>query len=308
MTVGAAHRLLLVHAHPDDETINNGATMARYVEAGAHVTLITCTRGEQGEILVPQLQHLAAEREDRLGAHREAELSAAMAALGVADHRFLGEAGHGRPARVYRDSGMAYGPDGAVVPDPQVRPDAFVLADADEAAQRLADVVREVRPQVLVTYDPGGGYGHPDHVHAHQVAMGAVELAAAVEGIGGPAWQVPKVYWTVLPESRARREPAAVDEEPANPFRSRPRGGPRLSMIVPDEQVTACVAAEAFVPRKAAALRAHTTQISVAGEFFALSDGVGRPLVGVEYYRLVSGSPAGPFDADGRESDLFSGV
>jgi len=308
MAVDAAHRLLLVHAHPDDETINNGATMARYVEAGAHVTLVTCTRGEQGEIIVPQLQHLAADREDRLGAQREIELAAALAVLGVTDHRFLGEAGHGHPARVYRDSGMSYGPDGSVIPDPQVRPDAFLRADVDEAAGRLADVVRQLRPQVLVTYEPGGGYGHPDHVQAHRVAMRAVELAAVGERAGGPAWRVPKVYWTVLPESGVRQVSARTDQDPANPFRPRPSGRSRLSMIVPDEQVTTCVVADAFIPRKATALRAHATQISVSGEFFALSDGVGQPLLGVEYYRLVSGSPAGPFDAEGRESDLFAGI
>ena len=91
---------LFVHAHPDDECIGNGATMARYAAAGVHVTLVTCTRGEEGEVLVPELAHLAADKEDALGAHRETELSTAMAELGVRDHRFLGGAGR------YRDSGM----------------------------------------------------------------------------------------------------------------------------------------------------------------------------------------------------------
>lgn len=308
MAVDAVHRLLLVHAHPDDETIGNGATMARYVDAGARVTLITCTRGEQGEILVPELAHLSADRSDGLGPHRETELAAAMGALGVTDHRFLGEPGHGRDARVYRDSGMAYAPDGSVVADPNARSDAFALADADEAAQRLADVVREVRPQVVVTYEPGGGYGHPDHVQAHRVAMRAVELAETGSGAGGPAWAVAKVYWSALPESLVERTLKSMGDDPANPFRRFPESSPRMSMIVPDDQVTTCIEAGDLVPRKEAALRAHATQISVADGFFALSNGIGQPLAGVEFYRLVRGEAAGPFDADGRETDLFAGL
>lgn len=301
-------RLLLVHAHPDDETINNGATMARYVDAGAHVTLVTCTRGEQGEILVPDLQHLAADRDDALGPYRETELAAAMAALGVRDHRFLGAAGHGRPALVYRDSGMAYGPDGSVVPDPGARPDAFALADVDEAAERLADVVREVRPQVAVTYEPGGGYGHPDHVQAHRVAMRALELAAGQDGAGGPAWVVPKVYWSALPASLVERLAKQLADDPANPFGAWPENGPRVSMIIPDEEVTTCVDATELLLRKEAAMRAHATQIEVRDGFFALSNGIGQPLVGAEFYRLVHGSARGPFDIDGRETDLFAGL
>ncbi|HET9657079.1 MAG TPA: N-acetyl-1-D-myo-inositol-2-amino-2-deoxy-alpha-D-glucopyranoside deacetylase [Kineosporiaceae bacterium] len=302
------HRMLLVHAHPDDETINNGATMARYAAAGAAVTLVTCTRGELGEILVPELAHLAADAEGGLGAHRETELAAAMAALGVRDHRFLGEAGHGREARMYRDSGMAYAPDGSVIPVPDLSPDAFALADVDEAAQRLADVVREVRPQVLVTYEPGGGYGHPDHLQAHRVTMRAVELAGSAEGAGGSAWAVPKTYWIVLPETTVRRALAELTAAGENPFEGWSADGPLPSMIVPDDQVTTSVDGSAYTGHKAAAMRAHATQIIVDGPLFALSNGVGQPLVGVEYYRLVTGRPAAPFDAEGRETDLFAGV
>jgi N-acetyl-1-D-myo-inositol-2-amino-2-deoxy-alpha-D-glucopyranoside deacetylase len=303
-----ARRMLLVHAHPDDETINNGATMARYAADGAAVTLVTCTRGEQGEILVAELAHLAADAGDGLGAHRETELAAAMAALGVRDHRFLGAADHGRPARVYRDSGMAYAPDGAVIPAADPRPDAFALAEVDEAAGRLADVVRELRPQVLVTYEPGGGYGHPDHVQAHRVAMRAVELAGAVDGAGGPAWAVPKVYWVVLPERMVRQALRELAATGANPFEGRPADGPLPSMIVPDELVTTCIDGAAYTTHKADAMRAHATQITVDGSFFALSNGVGQPLTGLEFYRLVSGRPGGPFDAEGRETDLFAGL
>ena len=154
-------RALFVHAHPDDETINNGATMAQMVEDGIAVTLITCTRGEEGEVLVPELSHLASSAEDKLGAHRVIELANAMKELGVKDHRFLGS---------YRDSGMMDTPQNQ-------HPDCFWRADVDEAARELALIIDEIRPQVMVTYDENGGYGHPDHIQTHRVAMRAAELA-----------------------------------------------------------------------------------------------------------------------------------
>jgi N-acetyl-1-D-myo-inositol-2-amino-2-deoxy-alpha-D-glucopyranoside deacetylase len=172
--------LLLVHAHPDDESIGTGATMAKYAAEGARVTLVTCTLGELGEVIPPSLAHLAAEKEDRLGEYRIGELAAACAALGVTDHRFLGGAGP------WRDSGMM-GTEGN--DDPR----CFWRADVDEAARVLLGVIREVRPQVLVTYDANGFYGHPDHIQAHRVAWRAFELA----GAGGPA----KFYATASPES-----------------------------------------------------------------------------------------------------------
>ena len=183
-------RLLLVHAHPDDESIGTGATMAKYAAEGAHVTLVTCTLGELGEIIPPSLAHLGAEKEDRLGEYRIGELAAACAALGVTDHRFL--SGPGR----WRDSGM-------MGTEANNDPRCFWRADVDEAARALLDVMREVRPQVLVTYDANGLYGHPDHIQAHRVSWRAFELA----GADGPA----KFYATAAPESD--RVTAAIDAE-----------------------------------------------------------------------------------------------
>src|SRR5579862_4811373 len=157
-------RLLLVHAHPDDESIYTGATMARYAAEGAQVTLVTCTLGELGEIIPPLLAHLAIQDGARLGEYRTGELAAACAALGVSDHRFLD--GPGR----WRDSGMM----GTAGNDD---PRCFWRADVDQAAEALLDVIGEVRPQVLVTYDANGAYGHPDHIQAHRVAWRACELA-----------------------------------------------------------------------------------------------------------------------------------
>jgi N-acetyl-1-D-myo-inositol-2-amino-2-deoxy-alpha-D-glucopyranoside deacetylase len=329
MTSRGDRRMLLVHAHPDDETITNGATMARYAADGAHVTLVTCTRGEEGEIIPAELAHLASDCDDTLGDHRVGELADAMAALGVHDHRFLDRCGTdgGRDER-YRDSGMVWGPDGVAVPVPDTRPGAFALADLDEAAGRLADVIREVRPQVLATYDPGGGYGHPDHVQAHRVAMRAVELAAA-DGAGGriatgaahasgtdavrevagvPGWDVPKVYWVAVPEGLMRTILAKLAEEGGNPFEGLSADGPLPSMFAPDDLVTTAVDGSDYVEAKAAAMRAHATQINVEGPFFALSNGVGQPLAGTEFYRLVKGTPGGPLDAEGRETDLFAAL
>jgi N-acetyl-1-D-myo-inositol-2-amino-2-deoxy-alpha-D-glucopyranoside deacetylase len=157
-------RLLLVHAHPDDESIYTGATMAKYAAEGARVTLVTCTLGELGEVIPPSLAYLAAAKEDGLGEYRIGELAAACAELGVTDHRFLG--GPGR----WRDSGMM-GTEGN--DDPR----CFWRADVDQAAGALLDVIAEVRPQVLLTYDAHGAYGHPDHIQAHRVAWRACELA-----------------------------------------------------------------------------------------------------------------------------------
>jgi len=174
------HRLLLVHAHPDDETINNGATMAMYADLGAQVTLVTCTRGEEGEVLISDLSHLASSATDSLGQHREVELKDAMAALGVNDFRFLGD-----HTVKFRDSGM-------MGTDANNRPDVFWQADLDVTAAHLVKVIEEVKPHVLITYDEIGGYGHPDHIQAHRVAMRASELAQ---------WKISKIYWNAMPKS-----------------------------------------------------------------------------------------------------------
>jgi N-acetyl-1-D-myo-inositol-2-amino-2-deoxy-alpha-D-glucopyranoside deacetylase len=296
-------RLLLVHAHPDDETINNGVTMARYVSEGAHVTLITCTLGEQGEVLVPELAHLAADQTDQLGRHRIGELDAAMKELGVTDHRFLGEPGK------YRDTGMIYDESGNAAVPPQTRPDSFWQADLLAAAGDLVAVIREIRPQVLVTYDTYGGYGHPDHIQAHRVATYAAALAAAPsyrEDLG-EAWDIAKIYWTSMAESSLReslrRLRAAGD---TTTFEGMDPDGPMGPFVTPDRLLDCVIEGEQFVDRKMSAMKAHATQITVDGPFFALSNNNGNEVWGNEYYRLVKGTPA-PGD-DGLEHDLFAGL
>jgi N-acetyl-1-D-myo-inositol-2-amino-2-deoxy-alpha-D-glucopyranoside deacetylase len=288
-------RLLLVHAHPDDECIATGATMARYADAGAQVTLVTCTLGEEGEVLLPELSHLASDQEDALGQHRREELAAAMAELGITDWRLLG--GPGR----FRDSGMIGTPSND-------RPDCFWRTDLLVAATELVAVIREVRPQVVVTYDDFGGYGHPDHIQAHRVTTYAVALAESptFRADLGPAWSVSKVYWTAFPRSIVRdgiealRAQGVEDEFTA-------MDPDDLPFACDDALVTTAIDAQDQLDRKMAALRAHGTQVSVDGGFFALADNVGSQAFGVEYYRIARGTPV-VAEGQERETDLFAGL
>ena len=286
--VASARRVLFVHAHPDDESIGTGATMAYYAAVGAHVTLVTCTLGEEGEIHVPALAGLAAAEADQLGGYRIAEVAAACTALGVRDHRFLGGAGR------YRDSGMM----GLPTND---HPRAFWQADLDTAAALLVDVMREVRPQVLVTYDDNGFYGHPDHIQAHRVAMRAAELAGKEDL--APA----KVYWTAVPRSVLEAGMKAFAESSENPF-----GGVEnvddLPFGTPDADIAARVDAHEFADAKMAALRAHATQIPANSWLFSVAGNFGAEFMGVEYYRLALGAKGPGSGPNGWENDLFAGI
>ncbi|MFB6843306.1 N-acetyl-1-D-myo-inositol-2-amino-2-deoxy-alpha-D-glucopyranoside deacetylase [Streptomyces sp. NPDC056373] len=282
MTELPSRRLLLVHAHPDDESINNGATMARYAAEGAHVTLVTCTLGERGEVIPPGLAHLTGAA---LGQHRRRELAAAMAELGVRDFRLLGGAGR------YSDSGMMGLPDNDV-------PGCFWQADVEEAAAHLVEVIREVRPQVLVTYDDNGGYGHPDHIQAHRVAMRAVELSADA---GLP---VPKVYWNRVPRPVVEESFARLREDLPGTAFTKAADVDDVPGVVPEERITTVIDGTAHAAAKAAAMRAHATQITVDGPYFVLSNELAQPILTTEYYELVRGE-AGPGE---RETDLFAGL
>ena len=279
------YRLLLVHAHPDDETINNGATMAMYAALGAQVTLVTCTRGEEGEVLVEEHSHKAASHDDLLGDHRVIELADAMKALGVADHRFLGE-----PNIKYRDSGM-------MGTEPNDRPDNFWKADCDAATEQLVKVIDEVKPHVLITYDEFGGYGHPDHIQAHRVAMAAADRSD---------WQIEKIYWNVTPRSVMQQGIDAM--KAAGTDFMGVDSADDLPFAKDDSFVTAHIDGNEYVEAKMAAMRAHATQISVDGPFFALSNNLGLQVWGNEYYTLVKGEKSGELDTDGRERDLFAGI
>jgi N-acetyl-1-D-myo-inositol-2-amino-2-deoxy-alpha-D-glucopyranoside deacetylase len=264
--------------------------MARYSAEGAQVTLLTCTLGEEGEVLVPELELLRAGQADQLGGYRIGELSSAMSRLGVTDHRFLGGAGR------FRDSGMMGTPANE-------HPRAFWRASTEptvfEAAVNAAvEVIHEVRPQVVVTYDSNGEYGHPDHIMAHRVATAAVERTPEI---------VAKLYWTCTPRSVLRRGFEALKSSRSSYFVGVERVED-LPFGVEDDVVTTAIDARAHAAAKLAALQAHATQISVDGPFFALSNMLGREVLAVEYFRLALGELGPGRDADGRETDLFAGV
>ena len=288
MGVSTQKRLLLVHAHPDDETINNGITMTKYAQEGAKVTLVTCTRGEEGEVLIENLANLASSRDDKLGEHREVELKNAMEHLGIDDFRFLGA-----PNKKWRDSGMI----GAAQNE---RSDVFWQANIDEAAQELVNVILETKPHVLITYDEFGGYGHPDHIKANQVAMRAADMAA------DQGWEISKIYWNTMPRSVIQMGIEKMKEVGSDFFGA--ESADDFPFAKPDELVSTVVNAPEYVPAKLAAMKAHATQISVDGPFFALSNNLGLSVWGDEYYTLVKGEKAAPFDANGRELDIFAGI
>ncbi|MDT7587485.1 MAG: N-acetyl-D-myo-inositol-2-amino-2-deoxy-alpha-D-glucopyranoside deacetylase [Pseudonocardiales bacterium] len=303
----ARRRLLLVHAHPDDESITTGGTIARYAAApDTEVTLVTCTLGEQGEVMVPELAGLAAEHADQLGGYRIAELAAASAALGLTDHRFLGGVGR------WRDSGMVVvaGAFAAAPPPESLHPRAF-CADGQRAEQvaALAEILAEVQPQVVVGYDPGGSYGHPDHVRAHEITMAAAAAAPSVR----------KVYWTVQPLGDLAAGLAELAGAPARGMPWRLPGADELPSV-PDETVTTRVEVTDQLAAKVAALRAHATQLTVwsrpsapegAGPTgieqlaFALTNEIAMPVLRTESYTLAGA--AGSVQPV-RETDLFDGI
>ncbi len=286
--LSSARRMLLVHAHPDDETLWTGGVIARYATEGVDVALVTCTLGEQGEIILPELAGLGAGHADQLGGYRLGELRAACTALGVSEQRFLG--GLGR----WRDSGMVVEPGGRASLPVDLHPRAFAGGPLTEQVSELVEVLDELRPQVVVTYGPDGGYGHPDHVRAHQVTMAAAEQVPAVA----------RVFWAVQPRSAVEAGIAALHGMAGLPFTPpEPDGLPAVA----DEEVTTVLDVGAQVQTTMRAIRAHGTQVTLwegggGDRAFALSDGVARPVPECEYFTLAGGtSPDG-------EGDLFAGL
>lgn len=275
--------LLCVHPHPDDETISCGGVLARAVDAGARVAVVTCTGGEAGD----NLAGIDLGDED-LATHRRRELAAALARLGVTTHRWLG----------YRDSGMA----GTAANE---HPDAFHRAPLEEAALRLAAVVRELRPDAVVSDAADGTYGHPDHVKAHAVTVRAVALAAdPTAPLDAPPWRVRKRYEHTLSHGRL----AAAHEALAAAGLPSPFGEDAdvLPFGTPDAKVTTVVDVVPWLDRKRSALAAHASQIAADSFFFNLPDAIVERFFGVEEFVLAEGRP-GPVGADGHEDDLLAG-
>jgi N-acetyl-1-D-myo-inositol-2-amino-2-deoxy-alpha-D-glucopyranoside deacetylase len=293
-------RLLFVHAHPDDEVIQNGVTMAKYARDGVGVTLVTCTLGEEGEVLIPELAHLASSQDDTLGGQRILELTESMQILGVTDHRFLGEPG------TYRDTGMATDDQGRAIAPPEIKDGTFWRADLLAAAIDLVAVIREVRPQVVVCDDEYGNYGHPDHIQSNRVTMYASQLAG-VPGwrpdLGEP-WVVQRNLWSTMSESEFRKMLRDLREQGnTDVFGDIDPEGELPIRATADEFIAARIEALDLVDTKVKAMLAHATQIRPDGPFF--SGGGDNTWWGVEHYRLAAGVP---MPGGGPADDLFAGL
>lgn len=290
-----------MHSHPDDESITTGGTMARYASyPDTEVTLVTCTLGEEGEVMRPELAGLVAAEADQLGGYRIAELAAACAALGVTEQRFLGGVGR------WRDSGMVtgHGVLAAAPPPESLHPRAFSaeVGRAEQIAQ-LAAIMDEVRPQVVIGYDRVGGYGHPDHIRAHEITMAA---AAEQESVR-------KVYWTVAARFDVEAGLAELARAAGLPWRV---AQPDELASVPDGSVTTRIDVHDHLRAKLDALRAHATQLTVwedAGRVdgsgltaFALTNEIAQPVPSVECYTLVGAARS--VRAQETETDLFQGI
>ncbi|PJJ62257.1 DUF6113 family protein [Compostimonas suwonensis] len=258
-------RVLFVHAHPDDESIATGGTLARLVREGAQVTVLTATRGERGEVVPGPLKILEGTAE--LAVHRSHELAMAMAAVGVSDQRFLGSAearAHGLPERIYRDSGMQWGGDGRAQAPDTLGPDDLCAADLDEIAADVVSVIDQLRPTAVVSYDADGGYGHPDHVRVHE----ATTLAASLTG--APLYLIEGSDAHTAAGAHTAEDAASrriVDLRPA------PENDPR------------------DFAAKRAAMAAHASQLTVEDDEFVLSGGQRHPIGRVESFRRWSPPP-----------------
>ncbi|MBW8173843.1 PIG-L family deacetylase [Ornithinimicrobium sp. Arc0846-15] len=267
-TVGQSPlRLLAVHAHPDDETLATGLALAHHHLAGDDVHVITCTAGEEGEVIPSALAHL--EGSEDLGAHRCTELAAAMSALGV-EHEFLGEYAGSGPRR-WRDSGMVGSAAAA-------HAQAFTGAPVAELAQALRDRVLALKPDIVLTYDPQGGYGHPDHIRTHEVTVSALE--------GIPASERPRLFMVLTPKSWAQEDRDWLAHNVAADL-----GWTILNTeddyavsVVPDDEVEYQLVDPAAAHLQTEALRYHRTQVSVGAGFYALSNNIAARLGGREGY------------------------
>lgn len=283
--------VLMIHAHPDDECLSTGGTLARYSAEGIRTVLVIATQGEEGEIVVPELD--TPENYARLKDIRAEELACSVQALGIHELVQLG----------YRDSGM----DGTAA---NQHPDCFHQADKTAATARIVELVRRHRPQVLVSYDERGGYGHPDHIACHQVTVAAFHAASDPRQFpeAGPAWAPQKLYYTAFPRNALYRAWQIMRERGL----ATPLDDPEFDVsrfTVEDTRVTTTVPIRDYLPRKRAAIDCHTTQIRKDGPFLTMPDDIMQDLLGYEHFILIETHVELPPRADGRpEDDLFTGL
>jgi mycothiol S-conjugate amidase len=281
--------LLAVHAHPDDESSKGAGTLARYADEGVRTVVVTCTGGEAGEILNPAMDQPGVL--ERMPELRRQELAKALEVLGVRAHHWLG----------YRDSGMADS-------DANGHPEAFANADLDEATGRLVAIVRQERPQVVVTYDETGGYPHPDHIRTHEVSVAAFDAAADPDRYpeAGPPFQPLKLYYHATFTRRRLEElhAGAAARGIETPFAEWLRRWEEEEGDWPEPVVTTQVDVARWLGRRRDALIAHATQIDPSGSWFAIPDEVVAEVYPWEDYTLARTLvPTGD-----HETDLFAGL
>ena len=295
------HTLMTVHAHPDDETIGTGGTMAKAVRAGHRVVLVTCTRGEQGEIVVKDMD--TPDNHRRLGEIRAGELEAAMGVLGVTEWENLG----------YRDSDMM-GREG------NNDPRTFWQADLDEAAKRLTWLIRRYKPDVVTTYNAFGGYGHPDHIRVHDTAIRAVPRAGDPNWYpeqlenGLEPWTPKKFYEQAMPESIRKKmnerlvelgvETGWVPPKDATPEQLAEYEERMKQMLTPDDQITTWVDISDVLEAKWEAIQKHVTQINMDFPFMKLGFEGWKEFWGRETYVLRDSM----IETEKPESDVFAGL
>ncbi len=273
---------LAVHAHPDDESLMTGGILARTAAEGGRTVLVTCTDGAVGEIANPALA-----TPDNLVEVRSRELDESVRILNVSRLEQLG----------YRDSGMAGTADNE-------HPESFRQADFEAAVEKVVRIIRQERPQVVVTYDENGGYGHPDHIRAHQVAVIAFDAAGHPARFpdAGPAWTPSRLFFAVVPHSSFRRLGERIREAGIEvPFPERAEGeAPPFG--VPDERVTTQIDVSGYVETKRASILAHKTQLGGIGFLIDLPAKLFDEMFARETFQLVRGP------RDGADADLFGGI
>ena len=297
--------LMAVHAHPDDETISMGGTLAAYAATHSPTTdtyVITGTRGELGEIVIPERD--TPEEHERLGETRMGEIAAAMAALGVTHFENLG----------FRDSGMVGDPGNE---DPRCY-HHHSTNNLDDTTEHLVRIIRRVQPDVIATYDDFGGYGHPDHIAAARIARRAWEVAGdpTWRPDAGPAWTPKKLYEVRTPDSQRDKVLALLESRGIESWWSEPKEASpedlekwrqwRAAMACPDELITTRIDITTHLGAKRRAIQAHATQIKSDGPLLALSEQDYIDLGAHEQYRLVAHRLAAPPEFP--ESDLFEGL
>ena len=279
--------MMAVHAHPDDECISTGGSLARYSSEGLRTVLVTATRGEEGEVVAPDMDPDTIR--PKLGEIRVAELQCACLSLGIDEFHLLG----------YRDSGMVDTPANN-------HPDCFAQADPGEAIGRLVHLIRQVRPQVLTCYNENGGYGHPDHIQVNRITVAAFHAAGDASQyphIGPPPWQPQKLYYTAYPRSyiltryeilRSMGEKTPLDRPDFD-----------LNKIgTPDEEVTTQIEIGSYLDRKMDALRCHRSQVAPDWWFMRIPRDQLHKKFNREFFtRIVSHVPV-----NGSEHDLFAGL